>query len=194
MRKCIFCKYCKKTTYEYRCSYLGKRIDEKLVECNNYKDKNEDLEHAKILQQKEKEILREKREEQLRELYIQKEKWEQDGALKCPECGCYTYSLKRYTLPYLYVNCLIFWSKQDAQYTCCPKCMRKHILLCGFTYNILTFHVWWPISIFPWMLFRFFMSFEKGHSESVIKEVESFYFYKGLNEHEAQLTNTEWNS
>lgn len=87
--------------------------------------------------------------------------------VSCPECGELSDSIKNYDLPYRYLFLYVYASTQDIEYTCCPRCMRKHILYRGFTYNILTFNVLWPFWIFPWMIIQLIRSFTRGHSKSV---------------------------
>ena len=57
-------------------------------------------------------------------------------------------------------------------YTCCPHCMRKHIMMKGFTYNILTANLLWLFLIIPWSIVLLIASYTKGHSSSVIKMLE----------------------
>lgn len=84
--------------------------------------------------------------------------------LRCPECGQLTDSIKRFTLPHkwLYLGCYI--SYQNVIFTCCPHCMRKHILIKGFTYNILLANLLWPVVILPWSIVQLIRSYKKGHS------------------------------
>ena len=85
------------------------------------------------------------------------------GEYICPECGKSTDSLKRFVLPHfwLFLVCYIQW--QNVEYTCCPECMRKHILAKGFL-HIITANFIWPIVILPWVLIQFIRTYSKGHS------------------------------
>ena len=85
------------------------------------------------------------------------------GLLTCPECGKSTDSLKRFTLPHfwLFLVCYVQW--QNVEYTCCPECMRKHILAKGLL-HVITANFIWPIIIFPWVLIQFIRTYSKGHS------------------------------
>lgn len=87
--------------------------------------------------------------------------------VRCPECGQPSDSIKHYRLPYRYWFLYVYASTQDVEYTCCPRCMRKHILIHGFTYNILTFNILWPFWIFPWMVVQLIRSYTHGHSKYV---------------------------
>lgn len=87
-----------------------------------------------------------------------------NNMIRCPECGQLTDSIKSFTLPHiwLFLWCYISW--QNIEYTCCPHCMRKHILIKGFTYNILLSNLLWPIIILPWSIIQLIRSYSKGHS------------------------------
>lgn len=87
-----------------------------------------------------------------------------DNMIRCPECGQPTDSLKRYTLPHLWIFLYVYLGWQNIEFTCCPHCMRKHILIKGFTYEILLANVLWPFIILPWCLVQLIRSFIKGHS------------------------------
>lgn len=91
----------------------------------------------------------------------------------CPECGKPSDSIKRYTLPAEYWFLYVYMSTQDVIYTCCPHCMRKHILIHGFTYNILTFNVAWPVWILPWMIVQLIRSYSHGHSKEIQELINS---------------------
>lgn len=93
-------------------------------------------------------------------------------SVQCPECGQYSDSIKRYTLPNYVLFLFIYARWQEVEYTCCPNCMRKHILTKGFTYNILMANMIWPFTILPWMLIQLIRSFTKGHSKTVQKIIE----------------------
>ena len=58
--------------------------------------------------------------------------------------------------------CFISW--QNIRYVCCPHCMRKHIFIKGFTYNILLSNFLWPFIILPWSIIQLIRSYNKGHS------------------------------
>lgn len=96
-----------------------------------------------------------------------------DQLVRCPECGQFSDSIKSYSLPYRYWFLGVYISTQNVEYTCCPHCMRKHILIHGFTYNILTFNVLWPWFIFPWMVVQLIRSYTQGHSKSVYKSINN---------------------
>lgn len=87
-----------------------------------------------------------------------------NNMIRCPECGQLTDSIKHFVLPHiwLFLWCYIRW--QNIEYTCCPRCMRKHILIKGFTYNILSSNFLWPIIILPWSIIQLIRSYRKGHS------------------------------
>ena len=78
-------------------------------------------------------------------------------------------SIKKYRLPYKWIYLGIVLIHQDVTYTCCPECMRKKILLRGFTYHILTTHVMWPLIILPWSIIQLIRSYQKGHSKEVLE-------------------------
>ena len=88
--------------------------------------------------------------------------------IRCPECGMPTDSMKCYTLPHVFLFLFIFASWNSVTFTCCPHCMRKHILIKCFTYNILATNIMWPVIILPWGIFQLIRSFTKGHSKEVI--------------------------
>lgn len=92
----------------------------------------------------------------------------QNLMIKCPECGEDSSAIKQYTMPRLFLFLFAGYRVETVRYTCCSKCMRKHILWHGFTYNILAANVLWPFVILPWCLILLIMSFTKGHSDSVL--------------------------
>lgn len=65
----------------------------------------------------------------------------------------------------------VYYQMQWGTYTCCPKCMRKHILVHGFTYNILTGNFMWLFLALPWNLVLLIMSCTRGHSKAVRKMI-----------------------
>ncbi len=87
---------------------------------------------------------------------------------QCPECGEKTDSLKCYTLPSVCIFIGIAARFSRKGHVCCPKCMRKKILLHGMTYNIITANLLWLIFILPWMVIQFLRTFTKGHSFEVV--------------------------
>lgn len=90
----------------------------------------------------------------------------QEVFIRCPECGQLSSSIKCYSLPrYFIVFILISW--QTITYTCCPKCMLKHILVRCFTYNILTAHMLYPFIILPWGIIYLLRNMTQGHSEEI---------------------------
>ena len=91
--------------------------------------------------------------------------------LVCPECGCKSDSIKRYELPHLYVFLGVYLYYQNIEYTCCPHCMRKHIFVKGFTYNIITANIFWLFFLLPWSIVQFLRSLTKGHSKEVKKDL-----------------------
>lgn len=92
--------------------------------------------------------------------------------VKCPQCGEYSDSIKRYdivtTLWFLWV-----WVRYGTTtYTCCPHCMRKHILTEGiFTWRILSGNIFWLFIMLPMSLVQLLFSFTKGHSRTVKKDL-----------------------
>lgn len=93
--------------------------------------------------------------------------------ITCPECGEPSNSIKRYTMIRFILFLLVAAQTQNVTYTCCPKCMRKHILWHGFTYNIITGNILWILIVLPWSLILLLQSFTKGHSFSIIDNLES---------------------
>lgn len=91
--------------------------------------------------------------------------------ISCPECGEHSISIKHYTMIRWALFLFVAAQTQKVTYTCCPKCMRKHILWHGFTYNIITGNFLWFILILPWSLILLIMSFTKGHSSSVLSMI-----------------------
>lgn len=91
--------------------------------------------------------------------------------ISCPECGEDSSSIKHYTMIRWALFLFVAAQTQRVTYTCCPKCMRKHILWHGFTYNIITGNILWLILILPWSLILLIMSFTKGHSSSVLSMI-----------------------
>lgn len=89
----------------------------------------------------------------------------------CPECGCTSDSIKRYDLPHIWVFLGIYIYYQNIEYTCCPHCMRKHIFVKGFTYNIITANFFWLFVLLPWSLIQLLRSFTHGHSDDVKREL-----------------------
>ena len=92
-----------------------------------------------------------------------------DLYITCPECGRPTNSMKAYTLPGLTIFLIVAAHMRHRKHVCCPHCMRKKILLHGFTYNIITAHLLWLILIMPWSVINFLRSFTKGHSREVYR-------------------------
>lgn len=88
--------------------------------------------------------------------------------VKCPQCGEYSDSIKRYDI-YTTIWFLLVWMQYGTTtYTCCPHCMRKHILMDGiFTWRILFGNFAWLILSVPTSIVQLCMSFTKGHSRSV---------------------------
>ena len=88
----------------------------------------------------------------------------------CPECGMPSDSIKQYELPDFWLFLWVFLYHRNIIYTCCPSCMRKHIFIKGFTYNIITANLVWVL-LFPWMIVQLIRSTTKGHSEAVLDMV-----------------------
>ena len=65
----------------------------------------------------------------------------------------------------------IYGRAQTVTYTCCPNCMRKHILARGFTYNIITGNLLWLI-LSPWFLILLIMSYTRGHSFEIQQMID----------------------
>lgn len=93
----------------------------------------------------------------------------EDYPAQCPECGKYSDSIKCYRIPDLWLCLVIFvrWATQGK--VCCPSCMRKQILLHGFTYNIITANFLWLFILLPWCLVQFLRTFTHGHSHEVVE-------------------------
>ncbi len=87
--------------------------------------------------------------------------------LPCPECGRLSDSLKCFILPHYAVFVGIYAQWQNVQYICCPSCMRKHIGIKCFTYNIILANIMWPIFILPWGVTQLIRSGQKGHTTTV---------------------------
>ena len=87
--------------------------------------------------------------------------------IPCPECGRLSDSLKCFILPNYAVFIGIYAQWQNVQYICCPSCMRKHIGIKCFTYNIVLANVMWPIFILPWGITQLIRCAHKGHSSTV---------------------------
>lgn len=88
-------------------------------------------------------------------------------AVPCPECGKMIDSLKVYRLPALWISLFVYLRYATKGHICCPSCMRKKIMLHGFTYNIITAHLLWPFSILPWTIINLCRTNSKGHSKEV---------------------------
>lgn len=88
-------------------------------------------------------------------------------SVPCPVCGKSTDSLKVYRLPDMCVSLIVYVRLVHSGHVCCPSCMRKKILIHGFTYNIVTANIAWPILILPWSLVNMGRTFIKGHSREV---------------------------
>lgn len=91
-----------------------------------------------------------------------------NSLLPCPECGQLSDSLKCFTLPNYALFVGIYAQWQNVQYICCPSCMRKHIGIKCFTYNILLANLLWPVFILPWGITQLIRSGQKGHTTTVI--------------------------
>lgn len=95
--------------------------------------------------------------------------------MECPECGKMTDSLKCFILPHytLFLFCYAQW--QNIKYICCPSCMRKHIGIKCFTYNIVAANFMWPFIVLPWGVTQLIRTGMKGHSTTVKKMIEGNY-------------------
>lgn len=87
--------------------------------------------------------------------------------IPCPECGRLSDSLKCFILPNYTVFVGIYAQWQSIQYICCPSCMRKHIGIKCFTYNIVLANLMWPIFILPWGVTQLIRSCQHGHTKTV---------------------------
>ena len=90
--------------------------------------------------------------------------------IPCPECGKLSDSLKCFILPNYAVFVGIYAQWQNTQYICCPSCMRKHICIKCFTYNIVLANLMWPTFILPWGITQLIRSCQHGHTKTV-KEI-----------------------
>lgn len=87
--------------------------------------------------------------------------------IPCPECGRLSDSLKCFILPNYAVFVGIYAQWQSIQYICCPSCMRKHIGIKCFTYNILLANLLWPVFILPWGVTQMIRTCQHGHTKTV---------------------------
>lgn len=90
--------------------------------------------------------------------------------IPCPECGRLSDSLKCFVLPRYAVFVGVYAQWQNVQYICCPSCMRKHIGIKCFTYNIILANLMWPVIILPWGVTQLVRSCQHGHTKTV-KEI-----------------------
>ena len=90
-------------------------------------------------------------------------------SVKCPECGELSDSIKCYKLPGLWVSLVFYLKYQIITYVCCPKCMLKHIIKSGFTYNIITANIYWLFMILPMTVINLIRLRFKGHSKKVVE-------------------------
>mgnify|MGYP003309843602 CR=1 len=95
--------------------------------------------------------------------------------VRCPECGRVSDSIKRYEMPHYFLCLYVFATWKNIEFTCCPHCMRKHILIKCFTYNILAANIVWPFYILPWGIILLIRSLTKGHSKEVQQIIENNY-------------------
>lgn len=89
--------------------------------------------------------------------------------IECPCCGQLSDSVKCYSLPEYLVFIGIYLAYSFKKEICCPRCMRKKILLRYFTYNIPLGNVLWAIVGLPMGLWKLYSSYTKGHSDTVQK-------------------------
>lgn len=92
---------------------------------------------------------------------------------QCPECGKTTDSLKVYRLPAFWLFLGFYLRYSTKGHIACPSCMRKKILLHGFTYNIITANLVWIITILPWSLINILRTLLRGHSWEVVDHMDN---------------------
>lgn len=96
--------------------------------------------------------------------------------ISCPECGQLSDSIKRYSMFDYFLFLFFAASHRKVTYTCCPSCMRKHIIKEGiFTWKIITANLLWLFLILPWSLILLLFSYTKGHSSSIQKILDNEY-------------------
>jgi hypothetical protein len=89
--------------------------------------------------------------------------------IRCPGCGRPSDSIKRYRMPDLVVFLFIFAWARRATYTACAGCMRK-IIGERMGINLITANLCWPFLAIAWIA-KLVSSYSKGHSESVLEEL-----------------------
>lgn len=89
----------------------------------------------------------------------------------CPKCGRQSKSLKCYSLPNYILFLGFYGGYEFKKEVCCPKCMRKRILIKYFTYNIIIGNIIWLIIGLPLGIWKLCSSYTKEHSESVKKAI-----------------------
>lgn len=87
-------------------------------------------------------------------------------AIRCPDCGQPTTSLKQYVLCNLLVFIWVGAFTRRGTYTACPGCMRK-IILTRTAINLIPANLLWFIVVLPWHSVQFARTFADGHSDSV---------------------------
>ena len=97
---------------------------------------------------------------------------EQTTKVRCPECGEISESIKQYTLMEDRVFILFYTLWNQGTYTCCPHCMKKHILKSTFSWNIITGNLIWLLVDMPHNLLHLIANNTKGHSKNVLKMIE----------------------
>ncbi|MGO9134751.1 MAG: hypothetical protein ACLP8A_12000 [Methylovirgula sp.] len=87
--------------------------------------------------------------------------------LQCPGCLRPSDSIKRFTMPDLFVFLWIFAWWRRATYSLCPSCMRKKIAE-KMAINIIPANLIWPFLAVFWLVLLA-RTFPKGHSKSLLK-------------------------
>ena len=93
--------------------------------------------------------------------------------INCPECGQASSAIKCYSLPHyvIFLGIVAFWQK--ITFTCCPKCMLKHIFIKCFTYNIITANILYPFLVLPWGIIYLLRNITKGHSKEIVEIIKN---------------------
>lgn len=90
---------------------------------------------------------------------------------RCPECGKTTNSLKQAKLFNKLLFLMIYTQWQTVTYTCCPECMRRHILNRSAA-TLLTGNFLWPIVALPLHGYHLYKSYQPGHSKAVANAIK----------------------
>jgi hypothetical protein len=98
----------------------------------------------------------------------------------CPNCGQPSENIRRLTLiRVIFIFIGAHW--QTTKYTMCVKCLREQILSNGLL-NILTANVMFPFIVLPWSIIAFLLTFQKGHSQDVVNEVQNAMYRARANQ------------